>query len=362
MTGGGKMRQRAERTLAMILTAAGAIGAIWLSARFLLPWAAPFLVAYALAALLEMPLRVLLRHGWRRRAAAGLLSVCMLAGLLWGTAALAWKGIGAITDFAKQTPELMALAGERFRTLEGRTLAYAEAAPEGVREYLTEAVGAVGDGLYELPGFLSQKALDLLAKTAQASPNILLFAVTAGIGTYFISAAFPRTNAFIAAQLPESFRKKLSGLGRDLRGSFGGFMRSQIILMTITFFELLVAFFAMKIDGAPGIAAVTAVVDALPVFGTGTVLIPWALYCLLIGRTGRAAGLLAVWAATNIVRNCIQAKLLGDQIGLDPLASLLAIYVGWRVCGVLGMLSFPILLVTLQQLNDRGVIKLWKDI
>ena len=63
----------------------------------------------------------------------------------------------------------------------------------------------------------------------------------------------------------------------------------------------------------------------------------------------------------SLVRSCIQAKLVGDQIGLDPIASLLAVYAGWRSCGVWGMLSFPLLLVTLRQLNDRGVLRLWKN-
>ena len=114
--------------------------------------------------------------------------------------------------------------------------------------------------------------------------------------------------------------------------------------------------------GALGIAAVTALIDALPVFGTGVVLVPWAIFCLLLGNTGRAIGLIICWAFVNLVRSCTQAKLLGDQIGLDPIASLAAIYVGWRVCGVWGMLLFPILLVTVQQLNDRGVIRLWKSV
>ena len=91
-------------------------------------------------------------------------------------------------------------------------------------------------------------------------------------------------------------------------------------------------------------------------------LVPWAIFCLLLGNTGRAIGLIICWAFVNLVRSCTQAKLLGDQIGLDPIASLAAIYVGWRVCGVWGMLLFPILLVTVQQLNDRGVIRLWKSV
>ena len=75
----------------------------------------------------------------------------------------------------------------------------------------------------------------------------------------------------------------------------------------------------------------------------------------------RGIGLLISWGVTNLVRSCAQAKLLGDQIGLDPLASLTAIYIGWRVKGVIGMLLFPLILVTLCQLNDRGVIRLWKE-
>ena len=83
---------------------------------------------------------------------------------------------------------------------------------------------------------------------------------------------------------------------------------------------------------------------------------------MLIGNTVRAIWLAVSWGIISIVRSCIQAKLLGDQIGLDPLASLFSIYVGWRVCGVFGMILFPLLLVLLQKLNDSGVIRLWKRV
>ena len=130
----------------------------------------------------------------------------------------------------------------------------------------------------------------------------------------------------------------------------------------MTFFELLTALLLLlRVRGAAGIAALTALIDALPVFGTGIVLLPWALGCLLLGDARRGVGLLLAWGVTCLVRSCAQAKLLGDQIGLDPLASLLSVYVGWRVCGVWGMLLFPILLMSLIQLNARGVVHLWKQ-
>ena len=201
-----------------------------------------------------------------------------------------------------------------------------------------------------------------LTKTAQASPNTLLFIVTVSIGAYFISSSFPRVNAFLLAQLPEKLRHRLRGLGSDLKSSFGGVLRSQLILMAITFFELLISFWILGVESSLELAAVTAIVDALPVFGTGVILLPWALCSLLLDSTRRGIGLIAVWLIISIVRNLMQAKLMGDQIGLEPLASLISIYVGWRVWGVGGMLLFPILLVTLQQLNDRGLVRLWKSV
>ena len=343
-----------------LLYGAAAAGAAWLTTRYLLPWAAPFLVALGLAALLEGPVRFLIRHGWSRSAAAGVLSILLLGLLLWAAGALAGRGIAAITDFTRRTPALMNGLSRGLDRLEQRVLGIIAQSPEGVSDFLLSAMEAVGETVYDLPAALSQWALDMLGRAAQSSGDVLLFAVTAGIGTYFLSASFPRTLAFLRAQLPENWVRRAAEMGPDLKGSFGALLRSQLILMGMTFFELLLAFLLLGIPRAVGVAALTALIDALPVFGTGIVLLPWAACCLLLEDLGRGVGLLICWAMVNLVRASAQAKLLGDQIGLDPLASLIAVYVGWRVCGVWGMLLFPVLLVTLQQLNDKGVIRLWK--
>ena len=343
-----------------LLYAAGAVAAVWLSARYLLPWAAPFLLSFAIAAAMEPLVRALTRRGWRRSAAAGLITLGVLALLVQGVAALVSWGIAAATDFAGQVPTLMAELAKGLDRLEGGVLAMIATAPAEVADSLRMALDATGEALYGLPGLLSQRTLDLVRRMAQGSPSVLLFAVTAGIGTYFCSAAYPRVLAFLAAQVPPRLKQRLDGLGTDLKGSFGGWLRTQLILMGITFFELLLAFLLLGVRGPVGVAAVTAIIDALPVFGTGVVLAPWALYCLLLGDVGRGIGLLIAWGLVSLVRSCIQAKLLGDQIGLDPLASLMAMYVGWEVWSVWGMLLFPVLLVTVQQLNDRGVLQLWK--
>ena len=352
--------RRAERLFSVLIDTAATVGALWLFVRFLFPWTAPLLLAFAVAALMEAPVRFLVRRGIKRSAAAALMTLTVLGLLIWAAVALSTKAITLAASFASQAPELVRGLGAIIGGIQSRIELYASSAPEAVADYIRTATDAVGEYFYSLPGLLSRKALDTVARAAQHSPDTLLFTVTAGIGSYFLSASFPRTLAFLSAQLPEEFTEKLRNVRLDFKGSFGGFLRAQIILMAMTFFELLLAFLLLKIDGAVGIAALTALVDALPVFGVGTVLLPWATYCLILGNLRRGLSLVLCWAVVTLIRSCTQAKLLGDQIGLNPLASLLAIYVGWQVWGVRGMLLFPLLLVTLQQLNDRGVVKLWK--
>lgn len=356
------MHEKLAGYFALLLYTAGGVGLIWLAVRFLLPWAAPFILAWCIAAMLEGPVKLLQRKGIRRGAASALCTGAALSLLLWALAALLLKGLSKLSYFARELPALMEAVTARLNEIQELAHSHISAAPEGSAMFLEMVSRTITDTLASLPAHISKAAVGFLTRSAQASPNALLFIFTVSIGTYFISASFPRINAFLLAQLPDRLRLKLSGLGADLKISFGGVLRSQLILMAMTFFELLLAFWLLKTDSAIELAAITAAVDALPVFGTGVILLPWALCSLLLGSTRRGLGLIICWLAVSVVRNLVQAKLMGDQIGLAPLASLISIYVGWRVWGVGGMLLFPVLLVTLQQLNDRGLIRLWKSV
>jgi sporulation integral membrane protein YtvI len=355
------MRQQAGSWLRGLLYAAVGVGGLWLALRFLLPWLAPFLLSFGIAALLEPLVRLLVRRGWRRGAAAGLANLSALGLLLWGLSALLEKLAEAAANLAGEVPALAAGIAGGLSRLEERALSAIDQAPPELAETLRLALEAAGKGLYTLPGQVSQTLLELLRRLAQSSPDVLLFLATAGIGSYFCSAGYPRILAFLAAQIPQGLKKRLSGMEGSLKESFGGWLRAQLMLMGLTFFELLLAFLLLRVKNAVGLAAVTALIDALPVFGTGAVLIPWALVCLLLGHVGRGLGLLAAWLVITLVQNAAQAKFLGDQIGLAPLASLMAVYVGWRICGVGGMILFPVLLAMAQQLNDRGVLHLWRQ-
>ena len=359
--GGGGMSEKLARFILGGITLMLSAGALFLAGRYLLPWTAPLLVAWLLAALLEPAVALLVRCRWKRGAAAGLCTLTALGLLLWGLSALLGRAVSAATALSRALPDLVEAVSQRMGELQSFLETHIRTAPEPAAAYLRSALSSLGSGAAELPGQLSRGLMSLLTRTAQASPDTLLFFVTAALGTYFISASFPTVNAFLLAQLPESPRRRFEGLGADLKSGFGGLLRAQLLLMGLCFLELLAAFLLLGVRSAPTAAGVTALVDALPVFGTGAVLLPWALYCLLLHETRRGLGLLVTWGLAELTRNVMQAKLLGDQIGLDPLVSLLSVYVGWRVGGVGGMLLFPLGAMVMIRLNDRGVVRLWKN-
>ena len=100
--------------------------------------------------------------------------------------------------------------------------------------------------------------------------------------------------------------------------------------------------------------------DALPVLGTGTVLIPWAAGCFLLGDTGRGLGLLALYGTGLLVRSLLEPRLLAGQVGLPPITALLAMYLGFHFFGVGGMILLPVLLLLVKQMQDAGVVHIWR--
>lgn len=353
------MEKRALRCLELLVCAGAAAGGGWLLIRFVLPVLAPFLLAYVLAALTEPAVRGLMRLRLPRTAAAGAVTLALLTLTVFLSGRLLARGMAALNDLAAMLPELIAALEQRLAALERQMLGLAQQVPGGTN-YLEAALDALSRTLTGIPEKLSAGLLNAAAAAAQRSPDVLLFLVTAGLGGFFLSASFPTVKAFLRAQLPLAWLRHGELLAQDLKQSFGGWLRAQLWLMLITFAELLTALLILGVPGAALISAMTALVDALPVFGVGVVLLPWAAAALLRGQLRIGVGLLIAFGVISLMREILQAKLLGDQIGLAPLPSLLAVYVGWRLCGVWGLLLFPLLLAMLCQLNDRGVLRLWK--
>jgi sporulation integral membrane protein YtvI len=191
-------------------------------------------------------------------------------------------------------------------------------------------------------------------------PSILFFTVTFGFSVFMISAGYPSFRDFIHRQVPLSRQVWFRELKAGFFDTLGNWLRAQLSLMGITFAELTVAFLILRIDYAVVLALSISLIDALPVLGTSIVLIPWILFCLVTGAIKRAVFLLITFVLVTLVRSFMEPKLLGARSGLHPVATLIAIYFGFRSSGIWGMIFFPIILMLLKQFNDKGFVRLWK--
>ena len=344
-----------------MLGLAGGALALFVFVRFLLPWLSPFIVSVAVSLLLNPVISFLCVRLRFPRSPACLL--CVIAFFML-SAFLLWSAAGRILTevqaFSAHLPVALSSAGETLSRVQAWFLSFAERAPDGLEVYLNAAVAGMMDEIMALPAALTGKIVPMAASVAAATPEIMLFTVTAVIGAYFFSASFFEIRSFVLLQIPQNFRARARSIVYDLKSSLGHYLKAQLLLMLITFGELVVAFTLLRVRYALSLAIFTAIVDALPVLGTGTILVPWAAYCFLTGDVRMGLGLIISYGAVTVLRGMIQAKLLGDELGLHPLFTLLSIYVGYKAFGVLGMMICPLAAIMLKKLNDSGMIRLWK--
>jgi len=334
---------------------------LWLLKQYLLPCILPFILALFTARLLE-PVVTYLNS--RLRLKRGFSSFVCLFILLFSAvgvfALIIVRLYSQAVELIKELPQLGAGLPRVFEVLTGTVTKYINAAPAGVRDYLHGAIKSVFSTLSELPGRVSAAALQKLSGLAGSTPGVVLFCAAYVVGTFFISRTFPEIRQFLIRQIPPRFRETARRLKNDVVDSLALWLKAQLTLMLITFCELTLALTLLRVRYSVIIALVTAIIDSLPVFGTGVVLVPWAVAEALSGRTRFALSLAAVYLTVSVVRGFMEPKLVGAKSGINPAAALLATYSGFRLVGVWGMLLFPAGLVVLKQMNDKGYVKLWK--
>jgi len=345
--------------LKLTAVSAAAIICLWLSVKAL-PLIAPFLLSMTAAAMMEPAVGALTRKGLSRNLAAGILTgiVLFLCLALLGSCTIG--GAHILTAYAKQTPRLLASLSETANTAKQQILILLGNVPDSVEQELLAAAEGISAQLSQVPVRLSAKALDSLTAFAKSSPDWVLFICSAVIGVYFFSAYFRDICDFFRRQLSENTLHKLSLIRSVTLGAAAGYLRVQCILSGVTFLILLAAFSFMGIDGKLTAAIGIAIIDALPILGSGAVLLPWAAIALLIGKASRAVALLGIYGILLVTHNLLQTKLMGSHLGLHPVTALVSLYVGWKLAGLGGMLLLPIACVLLCSLNEAGIIRLYR--
>lgn len=193
-------------------------------------------------------------------------------------------------------------------------------------------------------------------------PDIVLFIVVMLLATFFMTKDYYRIKDFVKAQFSDTIVDRIVIMQRGMLGALGGYIRTQVILMSMTFMICLIGLFIFGVDYALLLSVIIGFVDALPVFGSGTILIPWAIYNVLVGNFTLAVGLICIYGIIFVTRQIMEPKILSTQIGIYALVTLMAVYIGYKSIGVLGMILGPIVVVTFQMLQNVGVLPQFKPI
>lgn len=203
-------------------------------------------------------------------------------------------------------------------------------------------------------GALCERIPTIAVNVAAALPSVFLYATVALLSAYYFSVSRRSVSEWAIEMLGGESSAAGAWLvrakARVARGAVA-YTRAYLLLMLLTFAEMFLGFCIIGVRYAFLLAAVVAFVDFLPIFGAGTVLVPWAAMAFLGGDAARGAGLLIIFGVSLIVRQIAEPRIVGASLGLHPFASLAALYVGFKVYGIVGMLLAPAVAMMLFSAN-----------
>ncbi len=202
-----------------------------------------------------------------------------------------------------------------------------------------------------LAGYVS----DFLAGVVSGAPGFVFSLIVTVISGCYIAKDFDSFKRIVGYALKGEQLEKLNTLRRITVNNVLKIVKGYILLSLSAFVVLLIGFLVLGIDGAARMAIITALVDFLPVFGSGTVLLPWAVFSLIKGNTVLFFGLIILYGAVTVVRNIIEPKIMGKQVGLHPLLTLFSLFLGLKLFGVVGMFVLPLIVTVAYKYMEERV-------
>ena len=226
--------------------------------------------------------------------------------------------------------------------------------PEGFDEQVKNSInGFIRMGTSKLGSFINS-----LINFITSIPTIILYICITILSTFFISLDKNKIMAFLEQQFPKSWIKKVYNIKREMFNVLGSYIRAQIILMTICFFELLISFnilsfLKFNLQYPLIFSIVICIIDALPILGAGAVLLPWSLISFVTGDINLGLALIVIYFLVLSVRQMLEPKLISQNLGVHPLVTLISMYSGFKFFGVIGFLIGPVVMIILKNVFSR---------
>lgn len=203
---------------------------------------------------------------------------------------------------------------------------------------------------------VSSIVIEFISSYVSFLPGLFLGIIFSVVSSLFFAIDYNKITSYILNRLPSKNTGLLTEFENLITGIGFKYVKAYVILMAVTFAELAYGLLLLGVDGAVSVAALIAVIDFLPVLGTGGVVIPWIFIELIQGNFPFALGLTALYLLITVIRNILEPKLIGDQIGLHPLLMLISMYIGVKIFGFVGLIALPVTIVIMKYIYDNDKI------
>lgn len=319
----------------------------------------PFLLAIVIAMFLEPAVASMMRVLRLGRVVSATIACTLLSLLLFGLAYWIGAGlVGQLIELGKKAPTYLDDFNRYFQDATERTELFYSSLPADVAERvqagLEQGVAMLTNSISSIIGGIS----GYLVNAAKAVPNLFVAFVVFMVALYLMSYSLPTLKKSFLGLFEDKSRDKVEGVLNSLRGSLIGFLRAQVILSALTYILSLAGLLVLRVEYPFAVALLIVIVDILPILGTGSFLVPWAAFALFKGEVPLAIGLVALFIVITIFRRIVEPKILGDSIGIGALPTLVGLYIGFKLMGVVGLFLGPIIIMIYKEMRKVGLLQI----
>ena len=326
----------------------------------------PFVIGWIIALIASPPVRFLEKHlKIKRKVGSAVTIIAVIAVVIIGGYLLGVKLVEEIVDFIGDLPLMWEGLQRDFAESAQRLQVASRLLPKSLGDTIkniSENIGEyVGDFVGKLVEKMSSPTLEALSRFAGNIPSIFIGVIMCLLSAYMFVADKEYVPNLLKKVLPLSITERWSLIKRGLYRAVGGYFKAQFKIEVWMYLLLATGFWILRVRYAFLIAIGVALLDLLPFFGTGTILLPWAAIKFLSGDYMMVIGLLIIWGVGQLARQVIQPKIVGDSVGLAPIPTLVLLFVGYKAAGVIGMIiAVPIGIIILN-MYEEGVFDTFLD-
>lgn len=323
---------------------------------FLLGLFLPFILGYLLSILVN-PLANFLQKKFKLpRAVSAILVIVLSVGIVGGIlTGVIWKIVDEIRNLYDQFPAIYQSMQTSFESLSGKWAVIYQNMPENIRAIVDNMAVMISDKLSTFINAKSSPMVQYASDFAKRLPNIFISIIVFVLSSFFMITDAKMVSSFMRRVFPEKIMERFHDIRGQIKLYLGGYIKAQLIIMSITFVIIFAGLSILRVNYALLIAIGVALLDALPFFGTGAVLWPWAIISLLNSNIKMAVGLAVIYLAAIFTRQMIEPKIVSSNIGMNPLLTLMSMYVGYRVFSIGGMILGPVVLMLVFSFYKAGI-------